>query len=206
MTKKEAHILVGGLSKPSKMPCYGYSLPASACKLGSKLRSVPGSTCEKCYAHRGNYGFPAVRSSLAKRLSLVQKACDDLTFRKRFIQAFTVLLKGQEYFRWHDSGDLQDMEHAMLIRDICLATPNTKHWIPTREYAIARVLLRLKTPNLTVRCSAPMIDGPPPMFRHTSTVVNGSGNCPAIADHTGKCGDCRKCWNKRILNVAYGKH
>ena len=45
--------LVGGLSKPSKMPGWAYGIPAKECKTGSKLRQVKGSTCEKCYALKG---------------------------------------------------------------------------------------------------------------------------------------------------------
>ena len=36
--------LVGGLSKPSKMPGWAYGIPAKECKTGSKLRQVKGST------------------------------------------------------------------------------------------------------------------------------------------------------------------
>ena len=44
-TVKEAWTEVGGLSKPSKMPSFGYSLSALKCKVGSKLREVLNSTC-----------------------------------------------------------------------------------------------------------------------------------------------------------------
>ena len=47
-TVKEAWNEVGGLSKPSKMPSYGYSLSAFKCKVGSKLRLVKNSTCADC--------------------------------------------------------------------------------------------------------------------------------------------------------------
>ena len=49
-TVKQAKAIVGGLSKPSKMPSYAYNLPASRCKTGSKLNKVPGSVCYGCYA------------------------------------------------------------------------------------------------------------------------------------------------------------
>ena len=50
MLKKEAEKIVGGLSKPSKMPGPAYNLPASACITGQKLAKVPGSVCAGCYA------------------------------------------------------------------------------------------------------------------------------------------------------------
>lgn len=49
-TLKQALEIVGGLSKPDKMPCYCYNLPASRCKMGGKLNTVPGSVCYGCYA------------------------------------------------------------------------------------------------------------------------------------------------------------
>ena len=37
MKTNEALKIVGGLSKPSKMPGWAYGLPAAECKTGSKL-------------------------------------------------------------------------------------------------------------------------------------------------------------------------
>ena len=37
MLKKEARMITGGLSKPSKMPGPAHNLPAVACKTGAKL-------------------------------------------------------------------------------------------------------------------------------------------------------------------------
>jgi hypothetical protein len=46
---------VGGLSQPSKMPGYGYSLPAEYCITGTHLAAIRGTICSKCYGFRGNY-------------------------------------------------------------------------------------------------------------------------------------------------------
>ena len=61
MNVKQAWSEVGGLSKPSKMPSHGYSLPAIRCGVGSKLREVEDSTCYDCYAMKGRYIFPNVQ-------------------------------------------------------------------------------------------------------------------------------------------------
>ena len=45
MLKKEARVITGGLSAPSKMPGPAYNLPASQCITGAKLVNVPGSVC-----------------------------------------------------------------------------------------------------------------------------------------------------------------
>ena len=49
MNTKEAWQLVGGLSKPSKMPGWSIGIPAKECKTGAKLRLIPNSVCEGCY-------------------------------------------------------------------------------------------------------------------------------------------------------------
>jgi hypothetical protein len=64
--------LVGGLSKPSKMPGWAYGIPAKECKTGSKLRQVKGSTCEKCYALKGCYVFKVVQEAQYKRLAAIK--------------------------------------------------------------------------------------------------------------------------------------
>ena len=68
MLKKEAKKIVGGLSRPGKMPCYSINLPATACITGAKLVKVPGSVCSGCYALKFRYNFPDVKKALARRL------------------------------------------------------------------------------------------------------------------------------------------
>ena len=53
MKTQEAWDLVGGLSKPSKMPGWSIGIPAKECKTGAKLRLVQGSVCYDCYALKG---------------------------------------------------------------------------------------------------------------------------------------------------------
>ena len=50
MNTKEAWALVGGLSKPSKMPGWAIGIPAAECKTGNKLKLIPNSVCSGCYA------------------------------------------------------------------------------------------------------------------------------------------------------------
>jgi hypothetical protein len=40
MNTQEALKIVGGLSKPSKMPGWAYGIPAAECKTGKKLQDV----------------------------------------------------------------------------------------------------------------------------------------------------------------------
>ena len=43
MKTSEAWALVGGLSKPSKMPGWSIGIPAAECKTGKKLQLIPDS-------------------------------------------------------------------------------------------------------------------------------------------------------------------
>jgi hypothetical protein len=114
--------------------------------------------------------------------------------------------KKSKYFRWHDSGDVQDVDHLLKIFEVCKLTPDTRHWLPTREAWTADYLDQVPG-NLTLRFSMPMVDQPAAgSWVNTSTVVSGEGRtCPA-PDQNNECKDCRACWDKSVPNVAYGKH
>ena len=200
MLKKEAREITGGLSKPSKMPGPAHNLPAAACKTGAKLVNVPGSVCAGCYALKGRYRFNNVQQALQRRL----KALED----PRWITAMVTLIKDQEWFRWHDSGDIQSVEHLKNIFKVCKLTPETQHWMPTREAQFLKDLDPEEVPeNLIIRMSSHMIDqGPVKQWPWTSTVTSGSGRtCPA-PEQNNECGSCRQCWDREVDNVCYGKH
>ena len=199
MKTSEALKLVGGLSKPSKMPGWAYGLPAKECKTGSKLVKVEGSTCHGCYALKGCYVFKVVQEAQYRRLASVK--------HELWTAAMALLInsKKSKYFRWHDSGDVQDEAHLLKIFAVCKLTPSVKHWMPTREAWVKR-FLPLKPHNLIVRFSAPMVDQEAPSsWPHTSTVVTSGRTCPAPTQDN-ECKDCRACWDPSVKNVAYGQH
>ena len=133
MLKKELEKIVGGLSKPSKMPGPAYNLPAYKCITGQKLAQVPGSVCHGCYALKGRYRFNNVKSAMERRLEALK--------HPGWVDAMIQLIKPHKEFRWHDSGDLQSLDHLKNIFRVCKGTPETKHWLPTRE---AQILKRVK--------------------------------------------------------------
>jgi hypothetical protein len=126
-----------------------------------------------------------------------------------------VAIRGTEssgYFRWHDSGDLQDVAHLAKLVEIARALPDIKFWLPTREYGIVASFLRSDSfpENLIVRLSAYMIEGEPPALAKrlgltTSGVSKVGFTCPA-SGQGGKCLSCRACWSKDVQNVNYKKH
>ena len=199
LNKKQAKEITGGLSKPSKMPGPCFNLPASRCITGAKLVKIPGSVCHGCYALKGRYRFNNVQKALERRRQALTSP--------QWIDAMTVLITGHEFFRWHDSGDLQSLEHLKNIFEVCRRTPNTRHWLPTREAQILKQVQPEDVPkNLIIRFSSHMIDqGPVKAWPWTSTVVTQDKTCPA-AEQDNTCGSCRACWNRDVKNISYGKH
>jgi len=103
----EARHIAGTLGKPSKMPGWSYGLDAFLCDRGSELVNVPGSTCYPCYARTAYYATwkMAVLARARRQAGLFHP--DWLEAMVRQIEHYCV--KPDHYFRWHDSGDLQDV-------------------------------------------------------------------------------------------------
>ena len=200
MLKKEANIIVGGLSTPGKMPCYSINLPAAACITGQILAKVSGPTCHGCYAMKGRYRFKNTKIAMARRLEALSDS--------RWVRAMVVLMKDRKHFRWHDSGDIQSSWPLKRILEVCKQTPDTKHWLPTREAKLLALMdPNIIPPNLIIRLSATKVNGAASKsWPWTSTVTDGKDKtCPA-PDQGGKCKSCRNCWDKSIKNVTYAKH
>jgi hypothetical protein len=172
MLKKDLEKIVGGLSKPSKMPGPAYNLPAYKCITGQKLAKVPGSVCFGCYALKGRYRFRPVKSAMERRLEALKDP--------GWVDAMIQLIKPHKEFRWHDSGDIQSLEHLQNIFRVCRSTPGI---------------------------SSHMVDqGPVSFWPWTSTVTtDGQHSCPS-SKQGNKCLDCRACWDRGIRNISYGKH
>jgi hypothetical protein len=124
---------------------------------------------------------------------------------------------GTGVFRWHDSGDLQSVEHLRLLAAVARALPELRFWVPTRETAIVRDYMRsgeVCPPNLNIRVSAHIVGGHVPTrlplglpmsLVFAGEAPDGAHVCPAR--HQGNsCGDCRACWDPEVPVVAYPLH
>mgnify|MGYP005825587275 FL=1 len=208
MLKKEAKEITGGLSKPNKMPGPSINLPAVACITGAKLVNVKGSTCSGCYALKGRYRFQNVKDAMQRRLAKLHDP--------RWIDAMVTLINGRHWqkpqpvFRWHDSGDIQSVQHLKNIFEVCKLTPDTSHWLPTRESRFLKLMDPDVVPkNLKIVLSDHMNDQQvaPTWWPYTSGVTTDheAVTCPA-SKQGNKCLDCRKCWDRGTKRVIYGKH
>lgn len=188
---------------PSKMPGYSYGLPAKRCQVGSVLAKLPNTVCSKCYALKGNYRYTNIQTALERRWRSLTDP--------RWVEALTFMIRFRkcEYFRWHDSGDIQSLDHLEKIAEVAHRCPGTKFWLPTREKEYVLQFLRVHgafPKNLVVRVSGTLLDGPPPGgFPHTSTVVSEAASCPSHLQGN-QCLACRACWDPRRKNISYRKH
>lgn len=201
------------LSKPSKMPCYSMSIPAQACKVGSMLAKIAGTVCSNCYALKGMYVLPDVKKLREHNLKLIESNLEQWV-------AYSIILIGKSslkngYFRWFDSGDLQDVSHLKAIIKIANELPTIKFWLPTKEHNLLKdVFIRqgIQCPdNLIIRLSSNYIDQAPSTDKFLTSTVFSHGNLPigqqCIApSQNGKCLDCRACWDKSIHTISYAEH
>lgn len=196
------------LSKTSKLGTKSWSLQAlETCpgSIGADGNLVPA--CSGCYATTGMYHFGAVKAVRADNKQDWQ--------REGWTNDMVAALKKDKHFRWFDSGDMYSMELAEKMLAIMQATPNTKHWLPTRMAKFPKfqkVLAAMQAlPNVMVRFSSDAVDGTFTKGVHGSTILpsgttaDGVYTCPAYGQG-GKCLDCRACYDKSVAVVGYPAH
>jgi hypothetical protein len=196
------------LSKTSKLGTFSWSLQA--------LETCPGSVgadgqlvaaCSGCYATTGMYNFPGVKAPRAANKEDWQ--------RDEWVTDMVAALKKQTHFRWFDSGDMYSIGLAEKMLAVMTATPNTKHWLPTRMYKFPKfhaVLAAMQAlPNVMVRYSSDSVDG---TFGagHGSTIIPAGAPVPAgvtvctAPEQGGKCLSCRACYDKSVAVIGYVAH
>lgn len=203
---------VGGLSSPSKTPGWAYGIPAQACKLGAILAKKKGSVCNSCYALKGMYVFRVVKNAQARRLESISRP-EWVSWMAELIgKKYARKVGDERVFRWHDSGDLQSLEHLSKIVAVAKLLPDIRFWLPTRERKIVAtwVLENGSFPsNLVVRISMQMVGqeaiGGPQMFPQSTVGAEKGYHCPA-RNQGNSCGDCRACWSPEVSSVNYPLH
>ncbi len=197
------------LSKTSKLGTYSWSLQALETCPGSKMTNGElVDACKGCYATTGLYHFPATKAVRADNKADWQRA--------EWVNDMVHALRKQTHFRWLDSGDLYSLELAEKVFQIMQATPNTKHWLPTRMYKFPKfqkVLQAMQAlPNVMVRYSSDAVDGSYTPGVHGSTIVPSADAAPAgvtvcqAYSQGGKCLDCRACYDKNVAVIGYPAH
>lgn len=194
------------LSKTSKLGTFSWSLEAGTTCPGSHNASV----CTGCYAKQGNYRFPNVKAP--REFNRTDWKRDE------WVDDMVQALKRQTHFRWFDSGDIYKPALAQKILEVAQRTPNTRHWIPTQTWDIAKfkpILDALAAlPNVVLRASAKDVNQPVKreLWANSSMVVDRPESAPDYAvvceayTRDGKCGTCRTCYDKTVPLIAYPQH
>lgn len=205
------------LSKAGKMPCRSWSLQAlETCKGAYNINGEIVKACQGCYALKGNYRFSNVKKSRAHNL----QDCK----RDAWVEDMVIELDNDRYFRWFDSGDIDNIRLAKKILEVMKRTPWCNHWLPTRTYkfkAFRKILEEMNAlPNVVVRYSSDSTDGEKKVYdrrgkeikaKYTSSILKtyieskGDHLCPS-SQQKGKCLTCRACWSKDVENVNYLLH
>ena len=162
MSLADAERIAGTLGEPSKMPGPSYGLDARRCRRGSSMVDVAGSICSGCFALKAFYATwrPALIARERRHAGI-----DHPQWVDAMVRLISHHAAAAGVFRWHDSGDLQSLDHFARIVEVARRTPAIAHWIPTREYEVVAEYRRRFGPwpaNLCVRLSALMIDSEPP--------------------------------------------
>jgi hypothetical protein len=199
--------VMGGFSRPGKMPGPAWGIPAKHCKTGSELAKVPGTVCNACYARKGSYSFGNVQAKLEERY----KALFDPRWVPAMVAGIRTELEPGERFRLFDSGDFQGENHLRNVLRVVSAVRDVLFWAPTREHGLLRTVKPADLPeNLVIRLSGNLIDGKPPRgWPWTSVVVSDydEATCPTSKEG-GSCDDegCAACWDREVKTVRYLKH
>lgn len=198
------------LSNTDKMPCKSWSLQARETCPGSvdPVTKALVPACAGCYATTGNY----YRANVVAPREENRQDWQTDDWEDRMVQE----LDTERYFRWFDSGDLYHPKLAVKVLNVMRRTPWCKHWIPTRSHKIARIRAILEQmkllPNVSVRYSSDSVMGDYTPGLHGSTIIPTFDSETTVSDvcdayeRGGKCGPCRKCWDKSIEVVAYVAH
>ena len=112
--------------------------------------------------------------------------------------------------RWHESGESESAKELKNIVEICKVTPETRHWLPTREAQCLKLLDPDVVPkNLKIVFSDHMNDQARGVswWPYTSGVntKRGAETCPD-PQQGNSCQRCRQCWDRRVKRGSYGKH
>ena len=196
------------MSKTSKLGTMSWSLQAIETCPGS--RGANGElvdACSGCYATTNLYLTGPVKAVRSVNKMDWQ--------REDWVADMIEALKKQTHFRWFDSGDMYHIDLAEKMYQIMVATPNTKHWLPTRMYKFEKfkgILDAMQAlPNVMVRFSSDSVTGEFSAM-HGSTIIPEGAPVPAgvLQCHSytnaGKCGSCRACYDKSIPVIGYVSH
>lgn len=163
--------------------------------------------CSKgCYALKGTFGFPNVKSSYQKNLEFF------LESPKEFELSILKQIPMYGVFRWNVAGDVLNVEYLEMILRIARKLKNVKFLLFTKKYELINENLKSKPRNLSLVFSAwngLEFDNP---NNYPIAYVEDKKNLDSrIPKNTkpcnGDCSQCMTCWDlKKRESVTFKKH
>lgn len=175
--------------------------------------------CEThCYAMKGHYTFPSVRTKYDDNFELLRDNPD--SYESELLLDVESLPIGS-VFRFHTGGDIFDVRHVGIIRRVCESRPDIEFYLYTRRWqsqlmreAIESQLFELH--NLMVWGSTdPSMPSVPDGWREArvfdsfeAATEGGFGvHCPEQTGRRPDCQSCRLCWTaKPSAKLAFATH
>lgn len=127
------------------------------------------STCKSvCYVHRLEKAKAEIHSAYKHNSRVIREVLENEHYFYGTVLAFSNWIREHCFkgFRWHVSGDIISLKHALFIRGVCDATLEVPFWIYTRSFAYLRPLLFPTTKNLVINLSADRDNLAQAMFWH----------------------------------------
>lgn len=196
------------ISETSKLNARSWSLQAvDHCPGSKKADGTLVDACMGCYATTGFYKMPnTIKARIHNSEDWKQET---------WVGGMVHALQDDKLFRWFDSGDMYHIDLADKIYQVMKATPDTRHWLPTRMAKFPKfqkiINKMMELPNVMVRFSSDSINGEFDS-RHGSVIVPdavsapiGTKVCEAYS-RGGNCGPCSSCWDKAVAVIAYPQH
>jgi len=175
--------------------------------------------CEShCYAMKGHYTFPSVRSKYDLNFEMLR---DEPSLYEAELLADVETLPIGSIFRFHTGGDIFDVGHVGIIRRVCESRPDIEFYLYTRRWqsqlmreAIEAQLFELH--NLTVWGSTdPSMPSVPDGWREArvfdtweeATEGGFRSHCPEQTGLRPDCQSCGLCWKaKPSARLAFAAH
>ena len=165
----------------------------------------PNAKCHKdCYVLKSYRLYPHVREAYQKNLNTFK------TNPELYFQSISdwLTIKKPDYFRYHNSGDIPNLNYLNNIINIAKLHPKVKFLLFTKQYKFIKHFKDLPS-NLSIVISAwpgmrlPKTTLPLAYMQDgTEKRVTNALECP------GNCETCGMCWNLKSLNknVVFKKH
>jgi hypothetical protein len=183
--------------------------------------------CDACYAGKANYKmYGNIHVSQKIRHLWTLRALKRGSFAQEMTSALRVALGhaklpktiNPNFFRIHDSGEMESVPYMMGWFEVCANIPNVNFWAPTRMWVVPefRAAFQHKPSNLTLRPSALFygVNAPSVPFMSAGSTsaphdMPQHQTCPAyksgVLESCESVG-CRTCWMNPEIPVNYSTH